>query len=178
MSVNFKEIWSETWKQGIVVGASALGLSWVLAKLAVKPIEITMSTIDVRTQIMNQGLMTGFGQRFVDFMSNIIPLIKTPAGFIGTLIAVILGAYFILYTGKVVHKFFNEFSIFGFGKSKITKLPLQMLIGAALLGILLKVLTSIDAWTIIVALLIYYLVLSIIVGLLSKMGVLKFFKAE
>ena len=169
----FKQTWKDTWQKGIGVGVIALVLAWVINLTKIKPLEITMATIDIRQQIARQGAFPQIGQRVVDFFQNIIPVMDNVPAFVGLIAVTLIGSVLALYLGTILYKLMGEFKIGAIGKGKPTKLALELILGFAMLSIGLIWATGIGFWNIIVAMFIYYVIIALIMGLLANAKIIR-----
>jgi hypothetical protein len=165
----------KSWKLALLAGGVTYGVAWLINYFKVQPIQITASVIDVRTQVVNQGIAGNFGDKilglpFVDFLSA-----QIPAGFAG-LAGLLVGAFAITFLGSILVNL--GLPKLPFGNEAFKKVSSTLLYGSLLGAIIIGMVTSIGVWTTLVAMAIYYIVIAVIIALLFNMKPIEKFASQ
>lgn len=169
----FTSAFKKSWKNGAIVGLLAIGLSYLISWLNIKPIELTFSTINVRQQIASQGMLPQLGQRVIDFIQNIIPVQANMPALVIMLITVVLGGILALGLGTWIYGLLGEFNLGPIGRTKATRTAIRLLIGTTLLSLLLIGVTGIPALSVVVAMFIYYLIIAFVMAAAVNLKIIR-----
>jgi hypothetical protein len=176
-----KEAWDKsfkfvTLKFGLLLGAVVYGIMWLLATLNLPTfhygtswVDFTASsaalpiTINVRQQA-SQGVIPQLGNKFLDLVSHAVPFNMALPDFIGVLV----GGILVTFLGVFLHSLVGEKLFAWIKNAPIRKGVSMLLYGMVAAAVILGLVTGLDFFGVLIAMLIYAVVASLVIALLMK----------
>ena len=160
-----KRIVKSWWLFGAVIGAVSLLIAWAISTFKIPTTTITLSTIDVRSQLAG-GISPSAGNKALAFLQGYVP------SSIGGILAVVISGIALVIVGRIIYEFAPADRWLGMNKP-ISRLVSVMVFGTLAMGAILAMSLSFPAWTAIVAIAIYAAIISLLLMLADKAGILK-----